>query len=196
MFRELREERDASGENSRPRPAWEYRSKLQLLGLPLVHVRFNSSAGQRAPVKAWIAAGDFAYGLLFAFGGLAIAPVSVGGIAIGLMPWGGAAIGLFAIGGFALGGWVFGGFALGWQAFGGCALAWNAAMGGLAVAHDFAIGGVAHAAQANSEIVSQFMKASPFFRRMEILSHYIGWLNLLWLIPLVGWWRILAKRAN
>ena len=112
------------------------------------------------------------------------------------MPWGGAAIGLFVIGGFALGGWVFGGFALGWQAFGGCALAWNAAMGGLAIARDFALGGVAHAAQANSEIALQFMKASPFFRRMEILSHYVGWLNLLWLIPLTGWWRILAKRAN
>ena len=95
--------------------AWEYRSKFELLGLPLVHVRFNRSAVHRTPVKAWIAAGDFAFGLLFAFGGLAIAPLSVGGIAIGLMPWGGAAIGLFAMGGFAFGGWVFGGFALGWQ---------------------------------------------------------------------------------
>ncbi len=196
MFRELREETAALGENRTPRPAWEYRSKLELLGWPLVHIRLNRSADQRAPVKAWIAAGDFAFGLLFAFGGLAIAPVSVGGIAIGLMPWGGAAIGLFAIGGFALGGWVFGGFALGWQAFGGCALAWKAAMGGLAIARDFALGGVAHAAQANSEIASQFMKGSPFFKRMEFISHYLGWLNLLWLIPLVGWWRIVAKRSK
>ena len=178
------------------KPAWEYRSKFELLGLPLVHVRFNRSAVHRTPVKAWIAAGDFAFGLLFAFGGLAIAPLSVGGIAIGLMPWGGAAIGLFAMGGFAFGGWVFGGFALGWQAFGGCALAWNAAMGGLAAARDVALGGVAHAAQANKAMASQFMKASQFFRRMEVLSHHVGWLNLLWLIPLVGWWRMLAKRAN
>jgi RNA polymerase sigma factor (sigma-70 family) len=195
MFRELREERAAPGE-SWPQQPWEYRSKLELLGLPLVHVRFKRSALQRTPVKAWIAAGDFAFGLLFAFGGLAIAPISVGGIAIGLMPWGGAAVGLFAIGGFALGGWVFGGFALGWQAFGGCALAWNAAMGGLAIARDFALGGVAHAAQANSEIASQFMKTSPFFKRMELLSHYVGWLNLLWLIPLIGWWRMLARPSK
>ena len=82
-------------------------------------------------------------------------------------------------GGFALGGWVFGGFALGWQAFGGCALGWNAAMGGLALARDFALGGLAQAAQANTEIASQFMRTSPFFRRMEILSHYVGWLSLL-----------------
>jgi len=196
MFRELRGEREASGESRLAPPAWEYRSSLELLGLPLVHIRFNRSAVERAPVKAWIAAGDSAFGLLFAFGGLAVAPVSAGGIAIGLMPWGGAAVGLFAIGGFALGGWVFGGFALGWQSFGGCALAWNAAMGGLAIARDFALGGVACATHANSEIASQFMKASPFFGRMEILSHYVGWLNLLWLIPLVGWRRMLAKRAK
>jgi RNA polymerase sigma factor (sigma-70 family) len=193
MFRELREEETASSDSRRPRSAREYRSKLELLGLPLVHIRFDSSGVQQGPVKAWFAAGDFALGLLFAFGGLAIAPVSVGGIAIGLMPFGGLAGGLLAIGGFALGGWVFGGFAVGWQAFGGCALAWSAAMGGLAIARDYALGGVAHAAQANSEIASQFMKTSPFFKQMEFLSHYVGWLNLLWLIPVVGWWRILAK---
>jgi hypothetical protein len=164
-----------------------------LLGLPLIHFRFNRSAVKRTPVKAWIAAGDFAFGVLFAFGGLAIAPISVGGIAIGLIPFGGAAVGLFVMGGFALGGWVFGGFALGWQSFGGCALAWNAATGGLAIARDFAMGGVAHAAQANNEIASQFMKASSFFSRMEMISPYVGWLSLLWLIPLVQWRRILAK---
>jgi RNA polymerase sigma factor (sigma-70 family) len=195
MFRGLREQQ-AVLEGRPARPVWEYRSRLELFGLPLVHMRFNRSAVQRTPVKAWIAAGDFAFGVLFAFGGVAIAPMSVGGIAIGLMPLGGAAVGLFVVGGFGLGAWVFGGFALGWQAFGGCALAWNASMGGLAIARDFALGGVAHAAQANNEIASQFIKASSFFRKMEILSHYIAWLNLLWLIPLTGWWRILAKRAK
>jgi RNA polymerase sigma factor (sigma-70 family) len=196
MFRTLREEQAALSESRPARPAREYRSKLELLGLPLVHIRFDSSPVRKAPVKAWVAAGDFAFGLLFAFGGLAVAPVSVGGMAIGLIGFGGAAAGLFALGGFALGGWVFGGFALGWQAFGGCALAWNAAIGGLAVARDFALGEVAQAAQANTEVASQFMKASPFFHRMEILSHYIGWLNLLWLIPLAAWLRILKKTAK
>ena len=195
LFQNLREERAALGE-SRPQQSWEYRSRLQLFGLPLVHLRFNRSVSQRAPVRAWIAAGDFAFGVLFAFGGLAVAPVSVGGIAIGLLPWGGAALGLFAIGGFAFGGWAFGGFALGWQAFGGCALAWNAAVGGLALARDFAVGALAHAAQANSHVASQFMKASPFFKRMDVLSHYIGWLNLLWLIPLITWCRLLKKGAK
>ncbi len=196
MFREMREEGSSASACQAPKPTWEYRSRYELFGLPLVHVRFNSSAAERTPVKAWIAVGDFAYGVLFAFGGLAIAPVSIGGIVIGLLSCGGATLGLFSIGGFAFGGWVFGGFALGWQAFGGCALAWNAAIGGLAIAHDFALGGVAHAAQANNEIARQFTKASSFFQNMEILSRHIGWLNLLWLIPLVGWWRLLAKRKN
>jgi hypothetical protein len=197
LYRELREERAAALDSSCPsKPAWEYRSRLELFGLPLVHIRYSRTAAQCSPVKAWIAAGDSAFGVLFAFGGLAIAPVSIGGIAIGLATFGGATVGVFATGGFALGAWVFGGFALGWQAFGGCALAWNAAMGGLAIARDFAMGGLAHAAQANNDIASQFIKASPFFTRMEILSHYMGWLNLLWLIPLFAWWRLVAKRAK
>ena len=196
MFRQVHEEQAAMGQDRGPAVRWEYRSKLELLGLPLVHIRFNRSAVQRTPVKAWFAAGDFAFGVLFAFGGLALAPVSIGGVAIGLVSCGGATLGLLTIGGFGFGGWVFGGFALGWQAFGGCALGWNAAMGGLAIAGDFALGAVAQAAQANSEIASQFMKASPFFRQTEILSRYIGWLNLLWLIPLFGWWRTLRRRHS
>ena len=194
MFRKLRQNQDVLTLTALARPYWEYRSRLELLGLPLVHIRFNRSDVQRTPVKAWIAAGDFAFGVLFAFGGLAIAPISIGGVAIGLMPWGGLAVGLFAIGGFALGGWVFGGFAIGWQAFGGCAIAWNAAMGGLAIARDIALGGVAQAAQSNNEIATQFTRTNLFFKNMEALSHYVAWLNLLWLIPVASWWRTI-KRA-
>src|SRR6266404_4806722 len=60
------------------RPAWEYRSNFVLLGLPLIHVRVSGGLTVPVmPVKAWIAAGDYAVGLLFAFGSLAIAPVSI-----------------------------------------------------------------------------------------------------------------------
>jgi RNA polymerase sigma factor (sigma-70 family) len=185
MFRKLRREQDGLATNP-TKPGWEYRSRLVLFGLPFVHFHFNNSAEQRTPVKAWIAAGDFAYGLLFAFGGIAVAPFSIGGVAIGLMAWGGATIGLFSVGGFAMG----------WEAFGGLALAWNSAMGGLAVAREFAIGGVAHAANANNDVASQFINTETFFQRMVILSHHIGWLNLLWLFPLFGWRRIMARRTH
>jgi RNA polymerase sigma factor (sigma-70 family) len=175
---------------------WEYRSRFELFGLPFVHIRPGRSKQWRAPVKAWIAGGDFAFGVLAAFGGVAVAPLSVGGIAIGLASFGGAALGIFPMGGFAAGVWVFGGFAIGWQAFGGCALAWNSAMGGLAVARDFAVGAVAQAAQANTESASQFINGNFFFATMIRLSHHIGWLNLLWLMPLIYWWRVVAKSRS
>src|SRR5262249_48050890 len=86
MLGKLRTECAESNERQR---GWEYRSNFELLGLPLIHVRFNNSPGPRMPIKAWIAGGECALGMLFAFGGMAIAPLSIGGIAIGLVPWGG-----------------------------------------------------------------------------------------------------------
>ncbi len=206
-FKKFYAERAALEPNVTAKPAWEYRSRFELLGLPFIHIRLNNvTCEMRSPVKAWIAGGPCAIGVLFAFGGLAVAPVSFGGWAIGLLPVGGFVLGIFAVGGFALGAfaaggfafgvWAFGGFAIGWQSFGGFALALNAAEGGLAVARDLARGGVAHAAQTNPEITAQFFKESFFFRNMEIVSRHIVWLNLLWLLPLIVWWRTLAKRTK
>lgn len=196
MFAEYRMSRTARADDVPTNPAWEYRSRLELLGLPLVHIRVSRSAGsdaRQAPVKAWFAAGDSAFGVLFAFGGLAVAPVCLGGLAIGLMPWGGISLGVLSIGGFAFGGWAFGGFAIGWQAFGGCALAWSAALGGLAVARDFALGGIAHAVQVNNPIAEHFIREHVFFQKMEAFARHLGWLNLLWLIPMLAWWRKLKQ---
>jgi hypothetical protein len=177
-------------------PAWEYRSPWELLGFPLIHIRLSNAGEKRGPVKAWIAVGDYAIGLLFAFGGLVIAPVSFGGLAVGLMPWGGAAFGVWAMGGLAVGVWTFGGFAVGWQAFGGLAMAWNAAWGGVALAREFALGGSAVAAQANNPIAEHFIKSNVFFIKMEIMAHHIAWLNLLWLLPLIGWWRLVEHKQK
>src|SRR5262249_17895073 len=143
------------------RPAWEYRSKFVLLGLPLIHVRVSGSLTVPVlPVKAWIAAGDYAVGLLLAFGNLAVAPVSIRGLAIGLLSFGGCAVGLFALGGFSLGVWSLGALAFGWQVFGACAIAWNAANGGVAVAHDFAVGGIAYALQVNNYAAQSYLWAN------------------------------------
>ena len=174
--------------------AWEYRSKMHFLGLPLVHIRIGSPLA--APVKAWIAAGDCAFGGLFAFGGMAIAPVSVGGCAIGLLSFGGLSIGALALGGLVLGVWSFGGMALGWQAFGGCALAWDAAFGGVAMAHDFALGGMAHATQANNDAASAYLDACTFMRCSTKVMPYLAWLNLLWFLPMLAWWRVIARRTK
>jgi RNA polymerase sigma factor (sigma-70 family) len=176
------------------RPAWEYCSKLRLVGLPFIHLRVNGGfAASAAPVKAWIAAGDYAVGLLFAFGAVAIGPVSVGGVAVGLLSFGGCALGLFSLGGFSIGAWSFGALAFGWQVYGACAIAWNAASGGVAIAHDFAAGGIAHAMQANNEAARTYVHSSSFLQHAHLALRYLALLNLLWVIPMLVKWRIVAQ---
>jgi hypothetical protein len=144
------------------------------------------------PVTAWIAVGNYAIGGLFAFGGMAIAPASIGFCAVGLLPFGGLAIGLLALGGFALGVWAFGGLAIGWQSFGCFAVAWNAAAGELSLAHDFALGRIAHAAQVNNETARHSIEPNWFFHSTRAMLRHWLLLNLLWVLPLVVQWRVIA----
>lgn len=114
----------------------EYRSKVSLLGMPLVHVATGAVVDgryRRGIATGWIAIGDLAFGVLFAGGGIAIGGITLGGGALGLISIGGVALGLCAVGGLSVG----------VVALGGAAIAWYAAVGGLAVAHDYAIGGLA-----------------------------------------------------
>jgi RNA polymerase sigma factor (sigma-70 family) len=105
-------------------PGFEYRSERCLLGLPLVHVRVGRNGRFRStPVKAWVAWGDVALGVLVAGGGIAVAPVSTGGITLGLLSFGGIAVGGFAIGGMAAGALAAGGMAAGLMAVGGMVFA-------------------------------------------------------------------------
>lgn len=128
------------------RPTYEYKSKKQLFGLPLVHI--NIGWGFRK-AKGIIAIGNIATGflsiggvsmgilslgalstgllsiggislaLLIAFGGLAIGTVAVGGAAFGVFAVGGAAIGVYSLGGLAVGSRIAaGGFARGYIAIG------------------------------------------------------------------------------
>jgi hypothetical protein len=94
------------------------------------------------------------------------------------------------LGGLSIGAWSFGGVAFGWQAFGGCAIAWNAAVGGAAaLAHDFAHGGTAYANQANTEAVRAYLGTQVFFRNAAFVFQYMAWLNLIWVLPMIAWWR-------
>jgi len=197
MRRSLRKIRRQEMDDQRPAyslaPLFEYRSKLTLLGLPFIHVRFRGGL-ERGPVKAWIAAGDSALGALFAFGGVAIAPISLGGVSVGLLTLGGFAVGLGAFGGFALAPYAVGGMAIGWKAAGGCAIAWLGAQGGAAAAREFAMGGVALARHANDADAQVFFANTGFFRTVQTALGYAGWLNLIWLLPLALWWR--QKKIN
>jgi RNA polymerase sigma factor (sigma-70 family) len=177
-----------------PEAAYEFRSRASLFGLPLVHVRIGDRFDVlRGPVKAWIAVGSsYAVGLIFASGGIAIAPVSFGGIAIGLLPFGALAMGWFALGATAVGAWAYGGLAIGWQASGGVALAWNIANGGIAVAHDFAIGGIARAAHVADE-AKTFVEQTLFFRVSDALSKYTVLVMLAWIVPMAVQSRLVER---
>jgi RNA polymerase sigma factor (sigma-70 family) len=178
-----------------PKAAFEYRSPWSLFGLPLIHIRTGDRFDVlRGPVKAWIAIGSsHAVGVLFASGGLAVAPISFGGIAIGILPFGAIALGLFPLGAISLGAWAYGGFAIGWQVCCGAGFAWHAAVGGLAVARDFALGGIAHAAQANNKIAEQFVQQDLFFRISRVIQNHSFLMMMLWIIPLTLQARVVAR---
>jgi RNA polymerase sigma factor (sigma-70 family) len=181
----------------KPKVIREHTSKHSFLGLPLYHIRIGGGmVAQRKPVKAWIAIGDCAIGGLFAFGGIAIAPVSIGGWAIGLLPFGGCAMGLVPLGGLALGYWSFGSIGVGWLSFSAGAIAWKAASGGVALAHDYATGGYAEALEANTAAAKEFIQAQPFFRAGFAMLPYLPILNLLWVLPLFKWWRTAKKNRS
>ena len=178
-------------------PNWEYRSGIRFLGLPLYHIRL--SGGRWEPVRAWIAIGTPAIGGLFAFGGLAVAPLSVGGCAIGFMSWGTLAIGGVSLAAFAVGIWPTGGLAIGWQAIGSCAIGWRSAAGFVTLAHDFATGTVAQAAQANTALAYHAVESGfggSVYRSVEFLNRFGLLLNLFWVVPLFVWSRAARRRRQ
>lgn len=147
----------------------EYRSRAKLFGVPLVHIKFAMPDDGDPPVFGWIAMGDRAYGLLFAWGGFAVAPVSVGIVSVGLVTVGGVGLGVFGIGSVAIGLLAYGGVALGINAFGGLsALGWDtAAGGGFAIAREAALGPIAFAAQVNDK-VAQELVMHPQFEQFQV----------------------------
>jgi len=201
--KKLRLEQPASEDAVTPKGRfWEYRSRFQLLGLPFIHLRTGGwqNGKMQTPVKAWIAVTDgVAFGVLFAYGSVAVAPVSIGACAVGLFSYGAMAVGALVVGGFAFGIWAFGAFAFGWQASAACAIAWNIASGGqYAIAHQYALGPVAHGAQVNTEFVRQLWKSNPFLQVCWKLVPYFFWLMWVWAIPIMipmtaHWWAIARK---
>src|SRR5438132_14376607 len=139
--------------------AGEYRSRSALFGVPLVHARFSSPEESDGPVFGWLAGGDRAYGLLFAWGGYAVAPFSVGAIAIGLFAVGTLSVGVISLGTAGVGLSAVGCMAVGVKAYAWLsALGWETAQGsGFAIARIAAEGPVAFAQHANDRIARQLL---------------------------------------
>jgi RNA polymerase sigma factor (sigma-70 family) len=135
----------------------EYRSHATLFGLPLVHIRFSTPDAGQGPAVGWIAGGDRAVGLLFAFGGWAVGCVSVGGVAGGVLTLGAVGVGLFSLGAICAGGIAVGAVAFGWDAVGSLsATAWHAAQSpGMAFSQWVARAPVALAPHANDTVTQR-----------------------------------------
>ena len=103
---------------------YEYKSEVELFGLPLIHIAqgIDPQTGRPRVAKGILALGDIAIGV-----------IALGGAAFGGFTIGGASMGLFALGGVALGGVTLGGLSIGIVV----------ALGGLAISPAYAIGGLA-----------------------------------------------------
>jgi hypothetical protein len=85
-------------------PGFEYRSKLELFGWPLIHITrgYDSLTGKRLVSKGFIAIGEISIGVV-AIGGFAFGGIAIGGMGVGLIAFGGLAAGVIAFGGLAFG---------------------------------------------------------------------------------------------
>ncbi|HEX3730409.1 MAG TPA: RNA polymerase sigma factor, partial [Opitutaceae bacterium] len=172
---------------------FEYRSRATLLGVPLIHIAWTRRIGRRKPpARGWIACGNQAYGLLMAFGTVAVAPVSFGAFSIGLLSWGCCAFGVYAMGGLSLGMWAVGCIALGWNAMGALVLGGHIAQGGWVASEYFVRGAFWYAprhlspaewnlAQAQAERFSNFSEAC-----LRVLS-------AVWIGSGILYWRFVAR---
>lgn len=101
---------------------YEYKSKLKILGIPLLHINLKPMGVS----KGIISIGNIAIGAI-AFGAISIGAISFGAIGLGL---------LAAFGGISIGGLL---------SMGGIAVAGGVSMGGLAISKFLACGGYANA---------------------------------------------------
>ncbi len=115
---------------SKNRFHYEYKSKKELFGMPLIHI--NVGPGLKK-ARGIVAIGNVSFGLL-SIGGVSLGLISLGGLGLGLLSLAGLSIALLcgiggialapvAIGGVAIGIFSIGGLAIGKYAIGGCAFA-------------------------------------------------------------------------
>ena len=140
----------------------EYKSALTLFGAPLFHFQFGMHEVNDKPAFGWIAGGSRAHGLLFAWGGVAIAPISVGIVTVGILSVGAVSFGLISLGTVALGLMGFGVSAFAYKAYASLsALGWESAVsGGFSVALDGAIGPIAYADNINNQQAAEIVNLS------------------------------------
>ena len=168
----------------------EYKTKVRLFGLPLVHMAVRSHRSEGPGVaRGWIAVGERAFGGVVAVGNVAVGPIAMGGFAIG-----GLCGSIVAVGGFAVGAII----SVGVWTWGGISVGLYAAEGGIAVASQFAEGIVALAQNANDAAAERFFdEALAFSLLRAFLDDWILVLaaTALLLIP-VGLFHLKTRRKG
>jgi RNA polymerase sigma factor (sigma-70 family) len=173
----------------------EYRSRWKLFGVPLVHIRFSSPDEGEPPVFGWFAGGDRAYALLFAWGGLAVAPISVGAVACGILAVGSLSVGLISLGTVSVGLFALGCASVGVKAFAWLsALGWDTAGGGgFGLAQHAAVAPVAFAEHANDQTAMDLL-VNPASHNTHMLS--LAVIAVLTLVPVILYAHAVRKRLG
>ncbi len=187
MFRDARDQIGSS--------AGIYRSRLKLFGVPLVHARFSHADEGESPVFGWFAGGDRAYGLLFAWGGYAVAPISVGAVSVGFLTVGGLSVGVISLGTLSVGVLAIGCVSVGIKAYAWLsALGWSSAQGGgFAIARIAAEGPVALARHANDP-VARGLLTDPNLDHNLMIFFIVT--SLLTVIPVAYYARAVRQRMG
>lgn len=173
----------------------EYKSSATFMGFPLIHFNFAAPEKHAAAPIAWIAGGNKAYGLFFAWGGLAIAPVSIGIVSVGVISVGAVGFGLFSVGTVALGLIGFGASAIAYKAYSSLSsLGWESAVsGGFSIAKEAAVGNIAFAANVNNE-------AAHAISDLTIFTNNFQWIlivmSIFVILPTYAYYKQVRKRMK
>lgn len=175
--------------------AGEYRSRWKLFGVPLVHVRFSRADEGEPAVFGWFAGGDRAYGLVFAWGGFAVAPISVGALAIGFFALGNLSVGVISLGTIGLGAFAVGCAAIGVDAYGWLsAVGWDTAQsGGFAIARLAANSPVPLAPHVNDPIAHEIL-GNPHSEQFRMIVLIV--IAVLSLVPLACYAQAVRRRLG
>ena len=146
-------------------------SEQHLFGIPLIHIQFGTPELNDSAAIGWIAGGSKAYGLLFAWGGFAVAPISVGIISVGILSVGAVSIGLLALGTVAIGLIGFGASAIAYKAYASLSsLGWESAFSnGFSYAIHGAIGPIALAEDVNNEAANDWVNLALFSQSYTLM---------------------------
>ncbi|MEL6199536.1 MAG: sigma-70 family RNA polymerase sigma factor [Pseudomonadota bacterium] len=175
--------------------AREYESRIKIAGIPLFHFRLSSAEPGDKPVVAWLAGGETAYGLLFAWGGFAVAPVAVGIYSVGLVSIGAVGVGALGLGTVGLGVISFGVAAVGYKAYASISsLGWESAFSaGVSMAREGAIGPVAFANAVNNERAAEIVDLAIFG---QTYLWVLGLIAVLVIVPSVWYSRKVRERLG